>query len=56
MKNVSKQTLKAFEILPQKVNSQEYEVATIEVKDQIQTKEHVIEELQENQIDPTLDL
>ncbi len=45
MKNVSKQTLKPLETLPQKVNSQEYGVAVIEVEEQIQIEECVIEEL-----------
>ncbi len=53
MKYVSKQSLEPFELIPQEVSSQEYGSIIIEIGQQIQTKEHKIKEVHEDQIDPT---
>jgi hypothetical protein len=56
MKNVSKQSLKPLESIPHEVSSQEYVFATTCIGEHMQTKEHKIEEVHEDQIDPTLKL
>ncbi len=56
MKNVSKYSLKPLESIPHEVSSQQYVFATIKIGKQMQTKEHKIEAVHEDQIDPTLEL
>lgn len=56
MKYVLEFFLEQLKYVPHEVSSQEYGYATIEIKEQIQTKEHITQEVQEDQIDPTLKL
>ncbi len=56
MKNVSKQTLKLLEFVPHEFSSQEYGSIATKIGEHIQTKEHKIEKVHEDHIDPTLDL
>ncbi len=56
MKTISKQSLEPLKFVPQEVNSQEYVYVTIEIGEWMKIEEHKIEEVQEDQIDPTLEL
>ncbi len=51
-----KQTLKLIKFVFEEVSYQEYASITIEIGEQIQTKEHRIQEVQQDQIELTLEL
>ncbi len=53
MKKILEQIFKPIEFVPQEVSSQEYGSTVTKIGEQIQNEEHTIEELQEDQIDPT---
>jgi hypothetical protein len=48
MKYVPKHNLKPLEFVPHEVSSQEYVFATTKIKEQMRTKEHIIEEVHED--------